>query len=1090
MSTTTHQTSSGVMNTNNSDGHDDQFEIIDFTIASSWETLISKLENLIIKCTKSKEAASTSSSDATIQYDGHSYQFIYRSPLPPNSSSPSSSSSARSKNNNNIVKPNYLLYINIFVVSFKGFMDAKNDFIMFSTINPYASTAPADSINSISTQRHHQVENFSNWFGVGRYFLLLALKDSGPGLSELSTILSAFTVALHNANCTNIPAFVGFDEKRLENFIGYMYSPMSRNKDSNYFTIKFATESINPSTLNNHQNINESIEKQLRIFYSKLSSDPDDRNWDQFLALSTISTKYTFIKSDWDEYEWRYIDDLNHNKQQQDQQQSTNQDRLNQSTDEEDDEDEDAPMPKILESMRFSWGFPMDPIERMSILKDNLIIFLLTIYFMICFLELEFCVMYPPLKSIHLLENEISGLESKSWFIKSIFRKPHSSLFQMSNCLASVFGAFSESLKTTSTYQVLSDYNIRNNFTVNQEKERGSSVGNSPNLTGQQQQPGFNQQQQPQQQLPPQQQSLMKSMGSSLSKSLIGTPVIPSDREIDLILRDLFFDKKDKKDPSHFNNITEDLLNSFLPNYKNPSFKRCPIDSLFFSFSIICLNFSSLASILLFWTEFIGEIKWHWENSLLIPRTFTSSHINMNSCLIYQQLQMINYCIQKKIEKETINNSKNNNNNNYQFSKSESSKETKENVVVSKSEGWDDDDLDLDGIDDDGNTIKEEELEESSDETIAIDGEILKGQYLLYENREIVIPKTQEFGPMTDDLVNEQLEELVRLGDSEEANEIRLKMQTPSLLSDMQAFKHANKGCVFEDFIRWHSARDWIPLNNNENKQAEKQVDPQIETIVEEFGIVEDEIMVDESNGRKHLTGYGRDGKLSERMNRKNIWRKTWVEAKPIHAHDQPPLFDFNKHAQRAIQYLESVHPSDLLYQITSVILSSLAIMFSTEVSSSHISNEYCLGMNHPHLKQLIDKYIESLNSLWPLHIPKEIKKNEYEPIFKSIQEIENSLSKLTSLKSKFRKHDRIINNLYNQGYSDIRESEHSFVSNVIFGMYQDASTTRPSVKEYITRSYVPRPFSDSQMMPHRMYTSLSPFECRVSTIISEEDQF
>jgi len=35
-------------------------------------------------------------------------------------------------------------------------------------------------------------------------------------------------------------------------------------------------------------------------------------------------------------------------------------------------------------------------------------------------------------------------------------------------------------------------------------------------------------------------------------------------------------------------------------------------------------------------------------------------------------------------------------------------------------------------------------------------------------------------------------------------------MQSACLLSDMEAFKAANPGCVLADFVRWYSPRDWI----------------------------------------------------------------------------------------------------------------------------------------------------------------------------------------------------------------------------------------------------------------------------------------
>jgi len=38
----------------------------------------------------------------------------------------------------------------------------------------------------------------------------------------------------------------------------------------------------------------------------------------------------------------------------------------------------------------------------------------------------------------------------------------------------------------------------------------------------------------------------------------------------------------------------------------------------------------------------------------------------------------------------------------------------------------------------------------------------------------------------------------------------RLMLSSRRLQSDMQAFKAANPGACFEDFVRWHSPRDWV----------------------------------------------------------------------------------------------------------------------------------------------------------------------------------------------------------------------------------------------------------------------------------------
>lgn len=47
-------------------------------------------------------------------------------------------------------------------------------------------------------------------------------------------------------------------------------------------------------------------------------------------------------------------------------------------------------------------------------------------------------------------------------------------------------------------------------------------------------------------------------------------------------------------------------------------------------------------------------------------------------------------------------------------------------------------------------------------------------------------------------------------GDSEVGRGVRRRMQGEVLSSDMAAFKAANPGCCLEDFIRWHSPRDWV----------------------------------------------------------------------------------------------------------------------------------------------------------------------------------------------------------------------------------------------------------------------------------------
>ena len=51
---------------------------------------------------------------------------------------------------------------------------------------------------------------------------------------------------------------------------------------------------------------------------------------------------------------------------------------------------------------------------------------------------------------------------------------------------------------------------------------------------------------------------------------------------------------------------------------------------------------------------------------------------------------------------------------------------------------------------------------------------------------------------------------LLQLGSDAEGSELRARMQSASLLSDMESFRAANPGAVLGDFVRWYSPRDWI----------------------------------------------------------------------------------------------------------------------------------------------------------------------------------------------------------------------------------------------------------------------------------------
>ncbi|KAI1315048.1 Rab3 GTPase-activating protein catalytic subunit [Mortierella claussenii] len=180
-----------------------------------------------------------------------------------------------------------------------------------------------------------------------------------------------------------------------------------------------------------------------------------------------------------------------------------------------------------------------------------------------------------------------------------------------------------------------------------------------------------------------------------------------------------------------------------------------------------------------------------------------------------------------------------------------------------------------------------------ADETMSEGGLMpLKDLKLLQTGAPLMIPKLQEPGYMTEDMIQQQEELFETLGSSSDAAKMRAKMQSMQLISDMEAFKAANPGCVLGDFIRWHSPKDWV-----EDK-----------------------------------------GEMSARMaDAGNFWQELWAHSKRIPVCRQAPLFNHNQEAAKVLFYLDGISPSQLFVHL----LPTMCLLaYDTLVShpiSSHI---------------------------------------------------------------------------------------------------------------------------------------------------------
>ncbi|KAJ8964479.1 hypothetical protein NQ314_004766 [Rhamnusium bicolor] len=219
---------------------------------------------------------------------------------------------------------------------------------------------------------------------------------------------------------------------------------------------------------------------------------------------------------------------------------------------------------------------------------------------------------------------------------------------------------------------------------------------------------------------------------------------------------------------------------------------------------------------------------------------------DLRTCLLNQKLQMLNCCIDRKISRESM----------YQS-----------NYDSAEDSSTDDEFFDC-------SEKPDEETKRKTTHSLWNQpvGRLSKfgDLKLLNSGDPLYIPVTQEPVLKTEDQLEEDTDVLLKLGSNAEASELRAKIMSASLLSDMESFKAANPGSIVEDFIRWYSPRDWIE---------------------------EDEL--DEWGQKK--------GHLSPRMliEENNIWVQMWESARPVPASRQKRLFDDTREAEKILQFLD-----------------------------------------------------------------------------------------------------------------------------------------------------------------------------------------
>ncbi|XP_073151384.1 uncharacterized protein [Henckelia pumila] len=298
--------------------------------------------------------------------------------------------------------------------------------------------------------------------------------------------------------------------------------------------------------------------------------------------------------------------------------------------------------------------------------------------------------------------------------------------------------------------------------------------------------------------------------------------------------------------------------------------------------AIGCLK--TLRKMASFWSRVVDELRRLWYQGQYIPGIPPDNIPDLNSCLLYQQLQVINRCISRKRRYTAAVESLEN-------VTAQASSMTKE---TSASEGT----LPLNPCIYARTKSGELVLRLGADKEC-------DNLTILETGEPIYSPVMQEPPLLTEDLIKETEEFVLRTGS--------LGAGCSQLLSDMQAFKAANPGCILEDFVRWHSPPDWMENDSNSD-------------------------LIDTPDCGDVLSV---KGQLSQRMQKEgNLWRELWETSKPVPAVRQSPLYDEDLAVEGILNYLDDVLPCEIFKQLFIAVLGSgLVIAEATLSTSSSLSN-------------------------------------------------------------------------------------------------------------------------------------------------------
>ena len=173
--------------------------------------------------------------------------------------------------------------------------------------------------------------------------------------------------------------------------------------------------------------------------------------------------------------------------------------------------------------------------------------------------------------------------------------------------------------------------------------------------------------------------------------------------------------------------------------------------------------------------------------------------------------------------------------------------------------------------------------------------------------------------------------------------ELAHRLQKSKLLSDMSCFKAANPKCTIDDFTKWYG-NPGSPFDdyNTENPVSDEMC---MHSAFKESSAKK----LDKASEAMRVLGSIRD-----------FWGKCWEESSPIPAAEQQPLFDHVSTVEMVIDYLEQLHPANLMNQVMAVNLSSA--YFALASSAKATTKVGIVQLSLKRLRQKTEKALKVLS--------------------------------------------------------------------------------------------------------------------------------